>query len=181
MRSLFLLIPVALIIGALLLSFHEEPARAPAAPTQEPPRYTVTDAHWLRLGSDGEPEFRAQAASLEYFADESVKLREVRLDALGGLSSPWHVEAPRGNAPPRERRLRLTGGVTATGALANENVALQTPRLWVDLLRRELHTDAPVDVRSDFRSVKARGLRTDFAGEHVQLLNDVRVDYAPEG
>jgi len=105
-RILLLLVPVALIIGALLLSFHEEPARAPAAPTQEPPRYSVTDAHWLRLGSDGEPEFRAQAASMDYFADESVKLREVKLDALGGYSSPWHVEAPRGSAPPRERRLR---------------------------------------------------------------------------
>ncbi|MGH8481770.1 MAG: LPS export ABC transporter periplasmic protein LptC, partial [Nevskiaceae bacterium] len=64
-----------------------------------------------------------------------------------------------------------------TGAVANEDVRLTTQRLWVDLLRRELHTDAPVELRSDFRSATARGLRTDFAGDHVQLLNDVRVDY----
>ena len=69
----------------------------------------------------------------------------------------------------------------AAGALANENVSLVTQRLWVDLLRRELHTDAPVELRSDFRSATARGLRTDFDGEHGQLLNDVRVDYVPEG
>jgi LPS export ABC transporter protein LptC len=182
-RALYVLVPVALVAAALAFTWRgfQEPAQAPAAPAAEPPRYAIAGAEWLRLGRDGQPEFRARAATLDYFADDSVTLSEVQLDALGGYRSPWHVEAPRGNAPPRERRLRLTGGVRATGALANENVSLVTQRLWVDLLRRELHTDAPVELRSDFRSATARGLRTDFDGEHVRLLNDVRVDYVPEG
>jgi LPS export ABC transporter protein LptC len=183
MRTLYVLVPVALVAGAALLSLRGFQDRAPEAPAPaaEPPRYAATGVEWLRLGRGGEPEFRARAAALDYFADESITMRDVKLDALGGFSSPWHVEAPRANAPPRERRLRLTGGVQASGALANEDVSLSTPRLWVDLLRRELHTDARVELQSDFRSATARGLRTDFAGEHVQLLNDVRVDYAPGG
>ena len=180
MRILYLLVPAALVAAALLAwRGFQEPSPPPPARPAEPPRYAVTGVEWLRLGRDGEPEFRARATTLDYFADDSVVMREVKLDALGGYRSPWHLEAPRGNAPPRERRLRLTGGVRATGALANEDVVLATPRLWVDLLRRELHTDAQVELRSDFRSATARGLRTDFDGEHVQLLNDVRVDYAP--
>lgn len=183
MRALFVLVPVLFVAAAVVFTWHgfQEPAQAPAAPAAEPPRYAITGVEWLRLGRDGQPEFRARAATLDYFADESVTLGDVQLDALGGYRSPWHVEAPRGTAPPRERRLRLTGGVRATGALANENVSLATQRLWVDLLRRELHTDAAVELRSDSRSATARGLRTDFDGEHVQLLNDVRVDYAPQG
>ena len=183
MRLLYLFLAVALVAAALMYTWEgmQEPEPAAVAPTQEPPRYTLTGVRWLRLGQDGEPEFRADAKSLDYFADASVTMRNVKLDALGGYSSPWHLEAPRANAPPRERRLRLTGGVHATGSLANEDVKLVTPRLWVDLLRRELQTDAPVEMQSDFRSVKARGLRSDFDGEHVQLLNDVRVDYAPPG
>lgn len=182
MRILVLLAPAVVIVIALMLSWRtEESAQAAALRAEEPPRYAVHDVTWVRLGADGEPEFRARAESLDYFADDSVAMKQVTLDALGGLRSPWHVEAPRGSSRPRERRLRLSGGVRATGELANEDVALETPRLWVDLLRRELYTDAEVEFQSDFRSATARGLRSDFDGEHVQLLNDVRVDYEPQG
>jgi LPS export ABC transporter protein LptC len=183
MRLLYLFLAVALVAAALVFTWDgfEDAEPAPAAPSAEPPRYAISGVEWLRLGRDGEPEFRARATTLDYFADDSVVMREVQLDALGGYGTPWRVEAPRGAVPPRERRLRLTGGVHASGALANEDVALSTPRLWVDLLRRELHTDARVELRSDFRSATARGLRTDFDGEHVQLLNDVRVDYVVPG
>lgn len=183
MRILYLLVPAALLIGVLLYTWQgfPEDAHAPVAPAQEPPRYAATGVQWLRLGRDGDPEFRAEADTFDYYADDSVVMHQVRLDALGGYSSPWRLEAPRGQVPPRERRVRLSGGVRATGALAAEQVSLTTPRLWVDLLRRELHTDAEVNFRSDFRSATARGLRSDFNGDHVQLLNDVRVDYVPEG
>jgi len=183
MRILYLLIPAALVVAALIFTWHgfQEPAPVAAAPAGEPPRYALTGAQWLRLGSEGEPEFRAEAATLDYYADESVVMHEVKLDALGGYDSPWHIEAPRGQAPPRERLLKLTGGVRASGQLAEERVGLVTPRLWVDLLRRELYTDAELRLQSDFRNATARGLRSDFDGEHVQLLNDVRMDYAPEG
>ena len=173
---------MALAVAALLLTWQmQEPEPVAVTAEPEPPRYAASGVEWLKLGRNGEPEFRAQARTLDYFADESVVMHEVKLDALGGYSSPWHLEAPQGMVPPRERRLKLAGGVTATGALAQERVRLVTPQLWVDLLRRELRTDAEVKFQSEFRSATARGLRSDFEGEHVQLLNDVRVDYVPEG
>lgn len=183
MRILYLLVSAALLIGVLLYTWQHFPEAepAPVAPAQEPPRYAATGVQWLRLGREGDPEFRAEADTLDYYADDSVVMHQVRLDALGGYSSPWRLEAPQGQVPPRERRVRLSGGVRASGALAEERVNLTTPRLWVDLLRRELHTDAEVKFRSDFRSATARGMRSDFDGEHVQLLNDVQVDYVPEG
>jgi LPS export ABC transporter protein LptC len=182
MRLLFLLVPVALVAVALAFTWQgfQEPAPAAAAAQAEPPRYAITGAQWLRLGRDGEPEFRAQASTLDYYADESVVMKEVTIDSLGGYRSPWHIEAPAGRSPPRERRIRLSGGVRATGAISQEKLELVTQRLWVDLLRRELYTDAPVQLHSDFRSVEARGMRSDFDGEHVQLLSDVRVDYVPQ-
>lgn len=70
----------------------------------------------------------------------------------------------------------------ATGEHASGSpVAFTTNHLWVDLLRRELHTDTKVTLQTEARSATARGLRADFDGERVQLLNDVQVDYAPEG
>jgi len=183
MRILYLLVPAALLAAALVFTFYgfEAAPEAAAAPTEEPPRYAATGVQWLRLGREGEPEFRVEADTLDYYADESVVMKKVRLDALGGYSSPWHIEAPRGTVPPRERQLRLAGGVRATGDLAAEHVELTTSRLWVDLLRRELHTDADVRLVTDDRVATAKGLRSDFDGEHVRLLKDVRMDYVPEG
>ena len=182
MRIVWLLIPAALLAAALIFTYGlEQTPETAAAPSAEPPRYAATGVQWLRLGGEGQPEFRVEAATFDYYADESVALTQVRLDALGGYSSPWHLEAPRGSAPPRQRQLRLAGGVRAPGDLATERVALATPRLWVDLLRRELHTDAEVRLQTDFRTATARGMRSDFDGERVQLLNDVKMNYDPEG
>lgn len=183
MRLSYALVPALLVAAAIVLVTWQglrTPAPEAAAVAEEPPRYAVTGAEWVRLSREGEPEFRARADAIDYYTDGSAKLRGVRLDALGGAQSPWHVEAPAGEAPPRERRLKLEGGVQAEGALhGGAPVAFTAPDLWVDLLRRELYTDARVEVQSDQR-LTARGLRADFAGERIQLLNDVQVDYAPE-
>lgn len=184
MRSRFLIIPALLLTAALFFVFRGEVTVSPdevAAPV-ELPRYNVTGAEWTRLGRGGAPEFRARAESIDYFNDDSARLHQISLDALGGTQSPWTLTAPEGRAPPREKRLELTGGVTARGTTNDgEPLTFDTRRLWVDLLRRELYTEATVELRTDLRRASARGLRADFDGERVQLLNDVQVDYAPEG
>jgi LPS export ABC transporter protein LptC len=181
---LYILLPAALLAAGLFLAWEglQPPPPEAAARTEEPPRYAVGGAHWVRLGVQGEPEFRAQAEAIDYYADGSAKLRNIELDALGGYDSPWQIRAPQGEVPPRSRRLLLEGGVRASGEHASGvPVSFATEQLWVDLLRRELRTDARVELQTDFRTATARGLRADFDGEHVQLLNDVQVDYAPEG
>lgn len=183
MRALFyVILPAALLIGALYFTWEGfiTVPEASVARATELPRYAVTGAQWLRLSRQGEPEFRATAVSVDYYADESATLHTVTLDALGGASSPWHVEAPQAQAPPHERRLMLQGGVRAKGdRVAGETVAFTTDNLWVDLLRRELRTDASVRLETEYRSATARGLSADFHGERLQLLSDVQVDYAP--
>jgi len=181
-RALYLLLPIALTLAALLFTLRglRPGAAREAAVETEQPRYAVTGAEWVRLGRGGEPEFRARADSIEYYADESLRLHTLTVDTLGGTASPWHLQAPEGEAPPRERRLQLKGQVVATG-LYEDGAPLMftTERLWVDLLRKELRTDDPVVLQSEFRRATARGLKADFTGERVELLNDVQVDYAP--
>ncbi len=178
-----LIFAVLVFLGRGLLSPTAETAAThAAASSQELPRYAVTGAQWLRLNLRGEPEFRAQAQSIDYYADDSVQLHGLVLDALGGWTSPWHVQAPEGAARLDERSLLLSGDVLATGKTVDgEPLDFTTDRLWVDLLRRELRTESDVVLKSDFRRATARGLKADFSGERIQLLNDVQMEYAPEG
>lgn len=157
---------------------HEPPP--PAGEREEPARYALADVKWTRLDAAGQPEFRVTAHSIQYYADERVQMRELTLDALGGPRGAWHVEAAAGSAPPRERRLLLTGGVVAAGTLQGAGpMEFRTDRLWVDQLRRELHTEQPVALEGPGRQASAVGLRTDFNGERLELLREVQVHYAP--
>jgi LPS export ABC transporter protein LptC len=181
---LYVALPAALVLAALMFTWQglQPPDEPAAAPAEEPPRYSVTGAQWTRLGATGQPEFRAHADGIDYYADDSAKLRGITLDALGGYESPWHVEAPAGEAPARERRLRLTGGVRAFGEHQNGSpVSFLTSSLWVDLLRRELYTESKVELQTDFGTAEARGMRAPFDDARVYLQGDVQVDYAPEG
>lgn len=183
MRWMLLLVTVAAAAaGWALVSERLGAPATEAAPSPGPlPRYSVTNADWVRLDARGEPELRARAATLDYYADESLQMRSLTLDALGGTRSPWTLTAPRGRVPPHERRILLRGEVVADGKYAEEPVRFTTNELWVDLLRRELRTEAPVVLEGGFRRAAARGLRADFSGETVQLLNDVQVEYVPGG
>lgn len=185
-RLVALSLALALVLTFAALAYWGRDLRtAPAetaAPIQELPRYAVTGAQWLRLNLRGEPEFRAQAQSIDYFTDDSVQLHALTLDALGGFTSPWHVQAPEGWAQLDERRLLLSGEVVAQGKTVDgAPLNFTTDRLWVDLLRKELRTESDVALKSDFRRATARGLKADFSGERIQLLNDVQMEYAPEG
>jgi LPS export ABC transporter protein LptC len=181
---LYVVLPAALIIAASLFTWQglQTPPEPAAVAAAETPRYAVTGALWVRLDREGNPEFRARAASVDYYADESAQLRTIALDALGGAESPWHLEAPEAQSPPHERRLKLKGGVRAGGnRIGGETVSFTSDTLWVDLLRKELRTDDAVRLETEYRSATARGLQADFEGQRVQLLKDVQVDYAPPG
>jgi LPS export ABC transporter protein LptC len=183
MRYFTLAVLMAFVLAALMFTWaglQQAPAPAVAKPAEEPPRYVLSGAQWTRLDRQGQPEFHAVAATVEYYADDSIRLHDVAVDALGGLRSPWHLKASAGVAPPHEHRLRLDGPVVADGKTADgEAFTINTDNLWIDQLRRELYTGAPVRMDSGLRSATAVGMRADFAGEHLKLLNDVHFNYAP--
>ena len=151
--------------------------RAAAEDTADAPRYYIKNAAWTMLGPSGTPEYRMRAELAEYFDDQSARLSQLRDDDLAG-EQVWTISAPSGYAPPHQRRMLLNGPITANGQWADgQQFQLDTDHMWIDTLRRELYTDAEVLLTSALRRIQARGLRADWRGDSLQLLDQVSVRY----
>lgn len=182
-RHGFWLTPLALMVAVgFWLSRAHEAAAPDAAEAHGPatPRYALTGATWLKLDSKGQPQFRAQAAQIDFYDDHSAQLQMLSVDALGGLDSPWRLNAPSGYIPPQQKRLRLDGPITGEGRIGdNEWAQLEAEQLWVDQTLRELSSDRPVSLVSPRRQAKAHGLRADFSAKRIELRGNVEARYVP--
>lgn len=153
---------------------------AAADAAQTPPRYTLTQVQWTRLNESGEPEYIANARSIDYYDDHSAHLDQPDIVAFGGKGSPWRLTAPEGRTPANSRDLLLQGNVLIQGRWSNgRELTLTTPYLWVESQQKRLRTDAEVVMQGAGRKLSATGLIADSMGERVQLLGKVRGEYAP--
>lgn len=185
MKPLLRTLAVTLLLGGIVavsvqwLRTAVSPREIVSADAPTPPRYVVQQARWLRLGADGQPQFRAQAAEIRFYADESAQMDTLTLDALGGFDSPWQVRSTAGSVPAGQKRIRLQGAVSAEGrVLDGEPAQFRTTELWVDPELEQLSSPRPVQIETPTRSATAGGLRTDFKGQAVALSGPVAVRYA---
>lgn len=185
MRRLLFALPILLALGVLLGTWRGAAPPRPEAPEAVGalPRYTLKEAHWTRFDESGKPAFEATAGNIDYFSDESARLKTIELRALGGKASPWRISAPEGYAPPREQRVNLHGPVTAVAQWPEgekgEPLNFEASQLWVDQRKQELYTDTPVRLSGPNRNAEAGGLRADWTGKKLELLGDVRMKYVP--
>ncbi|HSW15242.1 MAG TPA: LPS export ABC transporter periplasmic protein LptC, partial [Solimonas sp.] len=175
--SLFLGLASALALFAvltLLRGFQPEPPAEVAAQAQLP-RYELRGVEWTRLDAQGRPLIEAVAGTIRYYDDESARFDTLEVRRLGA-NGPWNLTSPDGTMPAGEERLRLNPPVLITGRLSNgEPVQIDAESLWVDLQRKEIHTEDRVQLHAPNRQARARGLRADWAGTQLRLLNDVEV------
>ena len=91
MRKLLILVGTPLLLlaaGSLMMDMQtsapgDQPRRGDS---QSAPRYTIRNAEWTRLGSNGKTEFRINADRIDYYDDESArmtvpKVAQVRTEA----------------------------------------------------------------------------------------------------
>ena len=143
------------------------------------PRYTVADAELTRYDTEGAVMLHGQAASVDYFEDQSGRAHDLQVDLISGGDRTWHLTSPAATLPPHQNRFMLEGPVLAGGQWpdSGEELLVRTQQLWVDPERREIDTDAPVELDSPHRSGNAVGLRSDWAQQSMQLLRNVKMSY----
>lgn len=174
---LALLLGVVIVLWGTNVSRQSESPKTTTAEVREPPRYVVRDARWLRTDADGAPLFRVQATRLAMYADERTVIQEPTVDGLGEQDA-WSLRAPRGDIPAGSRNLELSGGVDVSGEWADGSpLDARTERLTIDVSDRLLRTQQPVHVTGPGRDLRSVGLRTDWDGDRLTLLDQVRVTY----
>ena len=181
MRRFLFALPILIAIGVLLATWRGggPPPRPTTEAGEAQPRYVLNEGRWTRFSEEGHPQFEATAQTIEYFDDDSAQLHTVEMRSLGGPASPWRLNAPEAYSPPHSDRMELRGMVTAIAHWPEgETANFQTPRLWVDEKKHQLYTDAPVQMRGRSRNANADGLRADWIGKTVELLGQVRMQYA---
>ena len=151
-----------------------------AADGSSPPRYQLEGVEWTRLDAQGKPLIHATAATARYYDDRSAQFETLQVQRLGE-SGPWNLQSPSGNMPAGEQRIRLDKPVAMTGKMkSGETVRVDTDSLWVDLEHKEIATEDYVRLTGTNRAARARGMRADWSGTQVKLLNDVEVEYVPQ-
>ncbi len=181
------LIPLLLVpaLAGLYYTFQRmdnSVVEAPEVPSALP-RYTLVGAELTRFDADGEPNLRGQADSIDYFDDQSGHAHNLVMDLVADDDRTWHLSSPTATLPAHQRRFMLDGPVLANGQWPDngEPLALRTDRLWVDPDRHEIDTDAAVEVQSKSRNGSATGLRSDWVGQSMQLLHNVKMTYQTPG
>ncbi|MDR3415167.1 MAG: LPS export ABC transporter periplasmic protein LptC [Nevskia sp.] len=145
------------------------------------PRYTLADAELTRFDSDGSPTLLGQAATIEYFDDQSGRAQDLQADLIADGDKTWHLTSPAATLPAHQHRFMLEGPVLASGQWpdSGDELTVRTQHLWVDPDRHEIDTDAPVDLQSPSRTGSAVGMRADWTEQSMQLQRNVKMSYEP--
>jgi len=180
-RLLLLAAPTVAAVLALMLTLQGfTPDGEIADDTAQHPRYTVGGAEWTRYGDDGSADFRARADSIDYFDDHSLALSDVTLDRLDGDAGPWTLRAAQGQVPAGENRMRLMPDVEVNGKLkSGARADIQARNVWVDWREKTLMSTEPILMKSPGRELRAIGFESDWAGDQLRFMKQVRVQYAP--
>lgn len=180
-KTLVVLLPAAAMVAAAWMAMQG--FRAPTGVAEElrnDSRYELQNAEWTRYNDDGAVDLRARADSIDYYDDRSMLLTTVVMDRLGGEQGRWQLQAAEGQVPGGETRVRLQPEVRIDGTLASGAPAqLETRNVWVDWTHKTIASAEPVKMTSPGRELRAIGMETDWAGQHIQFKKQVEVRYAP--
>lgn len=142
--------------------------------------YYMDDATLTETGADGKPRIVVHAANIEQeLADDSVILRDLRLDYATADSGSWTVTANSGRMPPDRSSLMLAGEVTVRGSEDQGSPVIVTDRLTYDTTADYIQTPEFVSIRFGNHVLGGRGLRANLNTGTLRLESNVNGRFTP--
>ena len=160
----------AMVVGFGALS-NRDVEDTDAVTTSEQPAFYAKDAIVLQTQEDGSPQLRLVANRIDQrVEDDSIMLRNVRVDYLKVPDKLWVLNADQGMVPADSRLITFSGNVQLHPADATPDAFLRTDALTVDTDRNLAYTTvSPTSLQYGSYVMRVKRLQADLKTEAVTL------------
>jgi lipopolysaccharide export system protein LptC len=145
--------------------------------------YDLTDFDLTTMNAAGRPRYYLKARSLRHYADDDtaeVSLPQLTIFRQG--ASPWFVRAEQALVTAGAETVFLQDQVKMERLTEDKGDKLEilTPALKVVPAKQYAETDQPVTIVTALGVTRAVGMHADLKEKHLELLAQVRGEYAKQ-
>ena len=178
---------VLAVVGLSTLSWWMPIEQAPVTTLVTAPEkrhiadFFLMDFDLTTMNAAGYPRYYLQAAWMQHYSDDDTsQLTDPSLTVYRPDSAPWQVRADQAlvAAGGESVLLRDDVKVRRMATDSRDTLELTTSALRVIPDKEYAETDQPVTVVADSGVTRATGMRADLKRQRLQLLANVRGDYA---
>lgn len=145
------------------------------------PDFYLTDFDLTTMNAAGRPRYDLQAQWMQHYVDDDTsQLLMPSLTVYRPGQPPWRVSAKRAEVATGGESLLLQDDVKMRrmGTEKRGTLEIDTSVLKVVPDKEYAETDQPVTITADLGVTRAVGMRADLQRRYLQLLHQVRGEYA---
>lgn len=180
-RTLFLSLIIAIlaVVSHWLSQESEQLFETSKAPIPaRSPDYFMDNFSAVTMNENGIAQHRLEATRLEHYAqDDITELDQPHLLLYNNGSPLWHISAAKGNIKNDTQMISLEGKVHMQRE-GDDPLELRTERIQIHPKTQYAETSAAVILTSPQVRLQGIGMRIDINEERLELLSDVRGNYA---
>ncbi len=139
----------------------------------------IRDFTLTAMNEDGKPGYTLQASYFEHFSDGSNSLIEKPVLHLLQANSNWIITAKTGEIDNDNHLIILHHDVVMQQQQAEFPVQIETSQLKINTNSQIARSDQPVNIIQRELKLKAKGLILNNSTGELELLANVKGNYAP--
>lgn len=143
--------------------------------------FYLADFDLTTMNAAGKPRYYLQATGMQHYADDdTAQLTMPRLTIYRPAAAPWLVRSAQAHVAAGGQSVLLQDDVMVRRMTTDKRDTLEisTSALRVVPAKEYAETDQPVTIVTDLGVTRAIGMQADLKQQHLQLLAQVRGDYA---
>ena len=154
---------------------------APPRPTEAAERsYYLKGASITGVSPSGEKLYELAAAYVRHNPnDQSVSMREIRMDYMSPDKNLWVLEADEGIIPRTREIIELWGNVRASSGGQDPITILRAEALTLDPNASLASTEGQVQIELDGKRLSGTGMRAYLKDNRLQLQSKVHGLFTP--
>ena len=145
--------------------------------------YNLVNFELTTMNAEGRPRYHLQARSLRHYADDdTAEVNRPQLTLFRQGATSWRVSAELAHVAAGAETVLLHDQVKVERLSDNQEDKLEilTPAMQVVPAKQYAETDQPVTIVTALGVTRGVGMQADLKQEHLELLAQVRGEYAKQ-